>query len=453
MKTVLTFTSEQPEVLSVLVELSPTSADTTQLIRQSRGTGYLVWGNQFARWEARGQAVREGIALQAPWPWENPTNFQSLNRDQMKAAPVELWSALIFLCDKMESSEQNSMPDLLVGALLPFQASGQFGWLFLPPIREKLAALATDSERAAWRPLLHPDYRGSASWQFFLSSCLLERSWGHLPWADPDETKERQALRGWANQKAERWLVGADQKFKTLLSSAWKGQPQPWSTWQDWLATSATSNTQFSFPPLLEQAWQRKQQRQQFWRQKGTLIFGISAVVVAVASFLIAFLGPLLGPHPEDSWSRSRVVRGYYQAWNDMDSQTLSHLVRDDGGTSVLKADHERLASEFVLRQVRMAYEHRNPFESPQKWIAAGKPVLPVGQFVRGDIDLKFQELTPFVWQAQYQQWVSVPHQKESAVPQPSLILGSQVTDKLTLAKTSRGWKIVRIERVREPLP
>ncbi len=461
MKTVLTW-DEETQLLAAIIEMPPTSPEAVQLIRQSRGAGYLIWGNQFARWEARGQALRQGIALQATWPWEKPQDFQSLSWDQLGNSARELWLALTVLAEQIELSEAGRLPDLLPGALIPFKASGEVGWLFLPPVREKLAALATEAERAPWRSFLHPDRKGQASWQFFLSAMVLRHLWGRLPWVEGDETNDRQALRDWSSQKARRWLEGAEPGFVSLVEAAWRGTVVSWSLWRDWLASPPLGSAGLAtgqvnpgavIPAPLEEAWRRQRRRRQFWRHKGALVGGLSAGVVIVVGFLIAFLGPILAPHPEDSWSREQVVQGYYHAWNAMDSQTLSHLVRDDGGTAVLKSDHDRLASEFVLRQVRMAYEHHSPFESPKTWLAAGRPVLPVGQFVRGDIDLHLKELTPFVWQAEYQQWISVPHQKETAVPRPSLILGSQVTDRLTLAKTARGWKIVRIERVREPLP
>ncbi|NNM54640.1 MAG: hypothetical protein HKM05_07965 [Spirochaetales bacterium] len=456
MKTVLTW-DEKNQLLAAVIEMPPTSPEAVQLIRQSRGAGYIVWGTMVARWEARGQALPHGIALQAPWPWENPQDFQSLSWDQLGDSGSEFWLALTVLAEQIELSEEGRLPDLLAGSLIPFKASGQEGWLFLPPVREKLAALATDTERAPWQSFLHPDRKGKPSWQFFLSAMVLRYLWGRLPWVEGDETGDRQALRDWSSQKATRWLAGADPGFVSLVEAAWRGTEVPWLLWRESLSALSTQAsglaTGQAIPAALEEAWRRQRRRRLFWRHRGALVGGLSAGAVIVVGFLIAFLGPILGPHPEDSWSRAQVVQGYYQAWNAMDSQTISHLVRDDGGTSVLKADHDRLASEFVLRQVRMAYEHHSPFESPKKWFADGRPVLPVGQFVRGDIDLHLKELTPFVWQAEYQQWISVPHQKETAVPRPSLILGSQVTDRLTLAKTSRGWKIVRIERVREPLP
>ena len=456
MKTVLTW-DEETQLLAAVIEMPPTSPEAVQLIRQSRGAGYIVWGNRVARWEARGQALRHGIALRATWPWEKPQDFQSLSWDLLGDSAREFWLALTVLAEQIELSEGGRLPDLLAGSLIPFTASGQQGWLYLPPVREKLAALATESERAPWRSFLHPDRKGKASWQFFLSAMVLRQLWGRFPWVEGDETGDRQALRDWSSQKAKLWLPGGNPVLISLVDAAWRGTEVSWSLWRDWLSSPSVVATGFAteqvIPTALEEAWHRQRRRRLFWRHRGALVGGLSAGVVVLVGFLFAFLGPILATHPEDSWSPAQVVQGYYHAWNAMDSQTISHLVRDDGGTSVLKADHDRLASEFVLRQVRMAYEHHSPFESPKKWLAAGRPVLPVGQFVRGDIDLQLKELTPFVWQAEYQQWVSVPHQKETAVPRPSLILGSQVTDRLTLAKTSRGWKIVRIERVREPLP
>jgi hypothetical protein len=101
----------------------------------------------------------------------------------------------------------------------------------------------------------------------------------------------------------------------------------------------------------------------------------------------------------------------------------------------------------YVIRQVRTAYEHQSPLVAASDWEAQGRPELAGGQILYGVVGTQAVPQGDS-WTVHYRKWVS--ESQEDHAPKP---VGFEVTDRLTLKKTWKGWKISTLDRQRQPLP
>jgi hypothetical protein len=442
--------------LVLRTDLEPGSPSGLFVVRQSRGKGWLFYEGVLAPWDVTGLAPDLGVSIAGKWsygagtlvclPWFSKT--QEVSRQEFVSSLVHFLGHFL--------TQRRQLPDFGPFSLLPFLFQNHLGWLVLP--RELAAAFkAVGGENGLPRALCHPDFRAEAAWAFAVAGLFLESVTRELPWQAEDEMVEQQELRGLKEKDVRHWLGSEAGDLGTLMKESWSGTGQIVG-WQRWLEGESAVRWKRGDWQVLRSELEKKRQltqrrRSVFWRKHGSLVLG-----AGLAGLLVLLVGvgvgvQLLRPWPQDFWSPRQVVTGYYRAWENLDEKTLSRLVADDGANKVLALDKVQTSADFVLRQVRTAYEHRSPFETPQVWIAEGRPRLRVGEFVRGLTGLGARELGHGVWKVDYERWISVPDDIPSKNPLPALVLGSRDTDLVKLVKTDRGWKIAEITRTESPLP
>ena len=444
--------------LVLRTDLDPGSHSGLFVVRQSRGRGWLFCGGVFTPWDVTGLAPDGGVAIAGNWSYGagKLVDLPWTAKVQDAGCQELVTSLVLFLGHFLRQRRQ--FPDFGPFSLLPFMFQDHPAWLALPG--ELAAAFkAVDSEGGMPRALCHPDFRAEAAWAFAVAGLVLDSVAGELPWQAEDEIIQQQEIRRLKEKDARNWLGSESGDLAALMKDSWSGAGRL-AAWESWLAGESADRWKrgewkLPRPELEKKRQEARRRRSVFWRKRGSLVLGSGLAGLLVLAIGVGVAVQLLRPWPEDSWPPRRVVTGYYRAWENLDEKTLSRLVADDGASKVLALDKVQTSADFVLRQVRTAYEHRSPFETPQVWMAEGRPRLRVGEFVRGLVGLKVRELGPEVWKVNYERWISVPDDKpaQADLPRPALVLGSRDTDLVKLVKTARGWKIAEITRSESPLP
>jgi hypothetical protein len=444
-------------VLALDTGFDPDSLEGIRLVRASRGAGWFYHQGQLRPWTTKGvlqddrrlvvwgdlDAVPEGRSPEL-WPQDGPEGREFLR------AFVQAWTARAGL--------DEPLPAFSASAVLPWKTDD--GWAFVfPPgeLHAVLDSLQPLADRLPWDHYRHPDATGQTSWAFTsaaLGVFLLARS---LPWAQDEEAHLRQEIRTlkrtFTHEELPDRLDGGTLKlwFESLTG---REDSPPAQRWKAWLAEDRAWDGPAADAARVQKREQararRARQRGQaaFWRRRGTVVT-IAAAGAAIVLFVIgSIVWGIIKPDPTDTWTPEQVVAGYYEGISSLDSEILHKLaVFDSGKEKALAQDQEEATNLYVIRQVRTAYEHQSPVVDAQKWETDGKPPVAANQMLYGLAGFETSHEGDN-WTVKYRKWAS-----ESSEDKGAQAIGFAVVDHLTLAKTGRGWKIVSLQRDRQPLP
>jgi hypothetical protein len=444
---------DQP-VLALDTGFDADSAEGRRLVKASRGAGWFFRDGKLSPWTTRG-VVQEGRSLviwgdaagtpegRSPETW--PRKGRE-GRDFLRAF-VEAWT--------VRAQRNEPLDPFSPSSVLPFQTSSGWAFAFLPgDLREVLDSLQTVGERLAWEPFCHPDFRGGASWAFASAALGVEQASGFLPWSQSDEAQLRQEVRDLKKTLALEELPTGPESWRRLWFDSLTGRGGSPDQWRSW-ASQETRENGAEDPEQIRQrglALARRERRRHqiaFWRRKGTLVLSLVAVAAAVLVVVGSVVWGAVKPDPTDTWTPEQVVKGYYAALSSLNDQQLGKLTSfDTSKEPVLGQDRDEVTNRYVIRQVRTAYESKNPFTDASVWENAGRPPLILGQSLYGLAGLQI-EGSGAQWTVRYRKWISEGGDDKI----PPRASGAAVVDQLVLEKTRRGWKVSSLHRQSQPLP
>ncbi len=425
------------------------SLEGLRLVKASRGAGWVFDGTTLVPWSTKGvlqdngNLVIWGELAGAP-DGTTPTEWP-LTDDYLRAFAAA-WTAV---------SRTEGGPEFLrrfgPSRAVPFHTDHGWAFVFLPPdLAAVLDSIHPLSERLTWEHITHPDLRGEASWAF-TSAALSLLAADALPWQHEDEAALRQELRELKKTAREAELPDAPDTVRQLWLASLKGTgtAAAWQTWSVAPQAAPSGNAERERQRLNALAQRAaRRQRIDFWRRRGTLVGAIAAGAAIVLGVVASVLWGWLKPDPTDTWTPEQVVHGYYQALSDLDTQRLQKLARyDHFREPALVADMEQSTNLYVMKQVRTAYEKIDPIVDAQTWEAQGKPLLATGRQLYGLAGVTFDG-SGDTWTVSYRRWVSQGGDNNQVTAS-----GTANIDKLKLAHTGRGWKIVSLNRDSQPLP
>lgn len=444
-------------VLSLDTGFAADSLEGLRLVKASRGSGWIFHEGALRPWTTKGvlqedrRLVVWGDADEIPDGTDpGPWPLTGTEGREFVEALVTAWTA--------RAAVSEPMPPFSSAAVLPWKVAGRWAFVFPPSdLRGVLDSLQPLSERLPWEHFRHPELTGAAHWAFASAALGVHATSGSLPWVQDDEEHLRQELRELKRTFQDAELPeGPDPTTLRLWSDSLTGRlgAKPESRWKAWVTEPHSWNSASADPGAAQRrtgALGRRQRRRSgaaFWRRKGTLITAGAVAAGVVLLIVGSVVWGAIKPDPTDTWSPSQVVHGYYAAVEDQDADLLRKITRFEASKSpALAQDQEEATNLFVIRQVRTAYERKSPVLHAEDWEKAGKPPVTVGQMLYGLAGLEIGEDGP-VWVARYRKWVS-----EGDGETGFRAVGTEITDRLTLVKTDRGWKVSSLDRDRRPLP
>jgi len=431
------------------------SMEGLRLVKASRGTGWIFHEGRLFPWTTRGVLQEDGRLVvwgdgegvpegQNPgvWPQEGDEG-----RDFLRAFTAA-WIA--------RSTADEPLPPFSPSAVIPWKTAS--GWAFVfPPadLRGVLDSLQPFSDRLPWDHYRHPDATGAVSWAFTTAALgvfLVSRT---LPWVQQDDSHLRQELRVLKRTLSEDELpVTLDGGTLKLWYDALTCRDEaPGARWKAWLA----ENRPWDATPgegRIQRRNQAQSQRERrrgqaaFWRRRGTVVTAVGITAAVVVAVVGSVVWGIVKPDPTDTWTPEQVVAGYYAGLTTLDSEGMRKLASFDSGKEpTLARDQEEATNLYVIRQVRTAYERESPILDAASWEAAGKKPLAEGKMLYGIAGL-VADHEGTNWTVKYRKWTS-----EAGEDKVIRVSGVAVVDRLVLAKTGRGWKIISLHRDREPLP
>jgi hypothetical protein len=433
-------------VLALDTGFDAESLEGLRLVKAARGSGWFFDQGTLTPWVTKGvlqdggNLVIWGELASAP-EGESPAEWP-LTEDYRRAFSTA-WTA--------RAAADETLGRFGPSSAVPLKTAHGWAFAFLPPdLATVLDSLHPLSERLVWEHVTHPDLRGEASWAF-TSAALSLLATGPLPWLQDDEAALRQELRELKKTLRDAELPDASDAVRRLWLDSLKavGTAAAWKAWTSAPEAAPTGSAERERQRLnLAVQRQARRKRVDFWRRRGTLV----AVIAGSSAIVLAVIGTIVWnwvkPDPTDTWTPEQVVRGYYQALTDLDSQQMRKLTAfDHFHEQALNTDVDQATNLYVLKQVRTAYEKTDPILSAEVWEAQGKPAVPAGRQLYGLVGLTVAG-ADLAWTAHYRRWVS-----EGTEGNTVKVSGYDMTDKLTLVQTGRGWKISALVRDSQPLP
>lgn len=443
-------------VLALDTGFAADSLEGLRLVKASRGQGWFFDGGALRPWTTRGVLQENGRLViwgdldEVPegrdpgaWPLAGDEGRSFLR------SFVQAWTA--------RAAASEPLGAFTPTALIPWMAGDLWTFVFPPPdLRAVLDTLQPHTERLPWEHFRHPEAAGTESWAFTSAALALHLASGTLPWAQDTEEHLRQELRDLKKTFSDDELPpGPDGEALKLWSDSLTGRagPRPEARWKAWAEADRPWDAPVDPVRAQKQAEARARRERHrsgaaFWRKKGTLITVAGAVAALVLFVVGTVVWGAIEPHPTDTWTPEQVVRGYYAALSDLDSDLMQKITSfDKGKEKDLGRDQDEATNLYVIRQVRIAYEKTSPVLVAQDWEDAGRPALILGQMLWGVAGLEVQGAGTD-WAVRYRKWV---HEGDEETGLRAV--GADITDRLTLVKTGRGWKISSLVRDRRPLP
>jgi hypothetical protein len=178
-----------------------------------------------------------------------------------------------------------------------------------------------------------------------------------------------------------------------------------------------------------------------FRRRRGALI--AAAIALGIAA---AYVGSVLSAarsKPDYSGRPPReIVDLYYEAIDGLSTDSIEAC----GTKDAVRADYDMATNLFLISKMRMAYEGGNPLVRAEDWLARGRPELGPAPLLFGIAGLGIEELSlgrdEAAYRAAYSLWSMERKGEDSSAPRES-----RRVDLLSLSRSAKGWKIVKIER------
>ncbi|MDR1251642.1 MAG: hypothetical protein LBK62_05690 [Treponema sp.] len=236
-------------------------------------------------------------------------------------------------------------------------------------------------------------------------------------------------------------------------------------------AGSACPGAAFFFHPLsAEERANLANKKEQFLKRKNLaiktsrfVIRNTAIIAGAVAAILISILTARSFVKGRADLPTTRgmdsvqVIQGYYDAFGELDHQSLDARVTKGAG----KSDIEMVLNLFVMTKVRQAYELQTAplLISAAEWKASGGGASDSQVFGVTDLEIECLsggETTDEIrYRAAYTLWLPVPQQEEESPDaeksepetEGRLPQGFQYTDELTLVRDRGNWRISEIKR------
>lgn len=329
------------------------------------------------------------------------------------------------------------------------------GTLIFPPVLINYISsqLSENESMEFWQPYNHPDAVGETQFSFILGVLAYKLLTGKLPYTGSSITEIREKMRNSHPVEVEilepgikrniASLIGKALSLKEIQLSDWIEVLEPW--YKEGALIKIEEQDRLGTQKIAEKKLKKRQEqfeRKQFFSRNWKTITAIIAALAFVVSFSIGPIQNALEPPITIGMSADEVVRTYYSAIIDMDTEIMEDCLKKGVG----KNDINEVTQLFVISRVRTGYEGKSGLIPAQDWNDGVITKLEPGEQVYGIADLEITQSGNFTFNADYIRWYpNIPDDADSNEILPPIKVS--VKDILTLEKVKNVWIIVSLER------
>lgn len=186
---------------------------------------------------------------------------------------------------------------------------------------------------------------------------------------------------------------------------------------------------------------EKKANRRNFWRVKGTIILSLAAVLLIAGIIAGTILNSKFeAPYTKDM-DQIEIVEDFFVNMNNIDPTRM-----DNNAIKATIPQYNAVISLFVNKQTRSAYEMKSPAVELEQWLADGKPAVPESSFIYGADITSITEIgenklrASGIWYSPY----SESEESEIEAPEGYMIVYKyDVDEDFTFSWSKRGWWVV----------
>ena len=419
--------------------------------KEAQVSGYCFDGNKLIEWESVGSAEQNG--RYSLFPYENVQTLDQFLKQNMKSAAKKL----VMLNDAAEALYGNNgiIPNFQLNSVL-FTENKVF---FLSNnTLERFRSCHRDSQRLQlFDEFYNPDLDMLSNFSFFIASVLYKMFSKTAPFSGNTIGEVRHAILKTRFIPAKLQMPDMRQELADAIDKCLAGETLTFDEWRRILNDIAKNGWQEDTSDEQREMLTAKKNKlskrldsfekwERFFRKYRFTLLVAGIIATFAGSFVYSMISKALEPPVTVGKTPRQVVEMFYESMNSFDHFTMEDTITKKAGKDYIN----EAVNLYALTKMRQTYEQgQSPFIDVQKWVDAGRPLLPLGKSVYGLANIKITKETENVFICEYEKWVE-NDTEETSKPNSVRYIGVKKIDRCTLEMQKNAWIITKIETLSE---